>query len=324
MKKTTLIPLVIVGLAIAANVGLRMRKADLGDLVDTVETPLNTIFVYDDGDVVSFQFDALKKHRSVQSQVRKSAPDELLSSYQHCAVTGMSYANAHGSMMNIGLGGGRLPHHLSQKMPEMLIDAVEIDQGVYDVAQKYFYFQPTDRLRVTIDDGRKHLMQNADTYDVLLVDAYRGSAVPFHLTTREFYELAESRINEGGVLLQNVHKLATLRAPMLETLTEVFDHVESLDCGYNTILVAYNGAVKTSEAVATRTASFTTAHGLTTPTDEALTSRAVYVAKGEHEVLTDDFAPVNALTAFDTNNRDTRQEHWSFGWLYDFIFTVTQ
>ncbi|MEJ0059005.1 MAG: hypothetical protein WDM79_05240 [Terricaulis sp.] len=40
-------------------------------------------------------------------------------------------------------------------------------------------------------DGRIFTRAARDRYDLILVDAYRGTFVPFHLTTREFYRIVK-------------------------------------------------------------------------------------------------------------------------------------
>ena len=42
------------------------------------------------------------------------------------------------------------------------------------------------------------LNRNREPYDLILLDAYRGGYVPFHLLTREFYTLLKDRLDAGG------------------------------------------------------------------------------------------------------------------------------
>jgi hypothetical protein len=52
-------------------------------------------------------------------------------------------------------------------------------------------------------DGRRYLDRNEQRWDAILIDAFFADAIPFHLFTSEFLELARSRLNPGGVILTN-------------------------------------------------------------------------------------------------------------------------
>ena len=60
-------------------------------------------------------------------------------------------------------------------------------------------------MRYIAADGRVFLNRSKDQYDLILLDAYRGGYVPFHLLTREFYTLVKSRLTPGGAVAFNVH-----------------------------------------------------------------------------------------------------------------------
>ena len=67
-------------------------------------------------------------------------------------------------------------------------------------------------------DGRVFLNRRKDTYDLILVDAFHGGYVPFHLLTREFYTLVKQRLAPGGAAAFNVHDGTKLYASTLLTL----------------------------------------------------------------------------------------------------------
>ena len=87
-------------------------------------------------------------------------------------------------MLLIGLGGAAIPKFLARHYPDIELHIVEIDPDVVQVARKYFSFQPTERMKVFVADGRLFLTQTQERYDVILLDAYSSDTIPFHLTTR--------------------------------------------------------------------------------------------------------------------------------------------
>jgi len=59
------------------------------------------------------------------------------------------------------------------------------------------------RGHAVINDGRKFLADLRDKTDFIVLDAYNGDTIPFHLITREFFELVRSRLTTDGLLAIN-------------------------------------------------------------------------------------------------------------------------
>ena len=59
------------------------------------------------------------------------------------------------------------------------------------------------RGRAVIQDGRKFLADLDGKVDFVVLDAYNSDTIPFHLITREFFELARSRLTGDGMLATN-------------------------------------------------------------------------------------------------------------------------
>jgi spermidine synthase len=91
-----------------------------------------------------------------------------------------------------------------QDFPDVGMTAVEIDPVVVDVAHDYFAVPRDDpRLEIDVGDGRRFLADDDTRWDAIVIDAFFADAVPFHLVTREFVQLAQSRLNPGGVIVTN-------------------------------------------------------------------------------------------------------------------------
>jgi spermidine synthase len=104
----------------------------------------------------------------------------------------------------IGLGGGAVTKRLWHDYPDVRVDSVEIDPVVVDVARTYFGLPEDPRLRVFTQDGRRFVQTSKDTYDIVVIDAYYADALPFHLTTQEFYREVKARLAPDGVVAMNV------------------------------------------------------------------------------------------------------------------------
>lgn len=60
-------------------------------------------------------------------------------------------------MLLVGLGGGGLAQFLRNFVPNVTVEAVELDPVVLEVATEWFGFRPDDRLTVTIGDGLERI-----------------------------------------------------------------------------------------------------------------------------------------------------------------------
>lgn len=207
-----------------------------------------------------------------------------------------------GRMLFIGVGGGTGPTRFAHDLPEVVIDAVEVDPVVIDVATKYFGLAPGPRLRVWADDGRAFLRRSEGGYDVIVVDAYSqnryGSTIPAHLTTREFFEECRDKLAPGGVVVFNCawDPSAPVTRAISRTLGEVFPG-QLVFARRNTVFVAGPESIEPLRlrlADAVREARERGA--LKFPLDDDdVASLAPAIQAGDAPLLTDDYAPVDTL-----------------------------
>ena len=131
----------------------------------------------------------------------------------------------------IGLGGGSISTYLGRFMPDAAIDTVEIDPGVIDGGEEILRPDRDSPGALPRGDGRVFLNRRKDTYDLILVDAFHGGYVPFHLLTKEFYTLVKQHLSAGGAAAFNVHEGTKLYASTLLTLRSVFRSVHLYPSG---------------------------------------------------------------------------------------------
>jgi spermidine synthase len=126
----------------------------------------------------------------------------------------------------IGLGPGVMTDALHSAGMETL--AVEIDPVVRDVAQEYFGYNG----RVVVADGRRFLQRSNASWDVIFVDAFAGGSPPWQLYTKEAFELYDTHLEPGGVVVLNFvgSHLDPAQLPALEavvtTARQVFTQVD--------------------------------------------------------------------------------------------------
>ena len=134
-----------------------------------------------------------------------------------------------GRLLLVGLGGGSVAK--SYAADGWQVDAVEIDAVVSELAASHFGLQPAEAT-VHHGDGRRFLAdQPAGTYDLVIMDAFGSSSIPFHLVTREVFALVRSRLARGGLVAMNVEALGwhdELVHAVGATLNVVFANVQVL------------------------------------------------------------------------------------------------
>jgi len=270
-------------------------------LVTHVESLYNDISVYrgEDGKYL-LTFGAKRLHY-VESIVNPADELDLPVYYTQAMTAGLAYAEHLDDAMIIGLGGGRTAWYHHKSVPAMHMTAVELDPEVARLAGEYFNVRAEPNFAIAIEDGRIFLSKTEQRFDIILIDAYRGPFVPFHLLTSEFYKTVAAHLRPGGVAVQNVEPSTMLFDSAVATIRSAFAHVVFLAGKGNIVVLAYNGPER-DEAELRRTASARQAQYGFRYDLNAILDRRYAPAVGDAKPLTDDFAPVEYLKAIERHN----------------------
>jgi spermidine synthase len=270
-----------------------------------IETKYNDVFITKRGHqlVMSFQVSGRDYTESITNLLD---PDDLPLRYAQVMTIAAIYPEAPRKILMLGLGGGSISTYLGRFMPEAAITTVEIDPGVITAAKTYFGLRENDRMRYLAGDGRVFLNRNSELYDLILLDAYRGGYVPFHLLTREFYSLAKQRLAPGGAAAFNVHDGSKLYASTVKTLGEVFTSLDLYPTGRGEVIAVGSAAPVDVQTLQRRAAALQKEHGFRFALPDILQSRLEkpqsQAANGD--IITDDFAPADV---YDVMGRDLRR-----------------
>jgi spermidine synthase len=144
----------------------------------------------------------LNEGQAVHSVYRE---DEYLMGGYWDAMLALSFSGDHEprSIVNLGSAAGTVARGLDHYFPEIEIDAVEIDPDVTEVGTELFDFEG-EKITKHNADARPWLQAQTKKFDSILVDAYRQPYIPFYLTTLEFFDVVEERLNDGGIVSVNV------------------------------------------------------------------------------------------------------------------------
>lgn len=204
------------------------------------------------------------------------------------------------SMLVLGLGAGHAGTNLQRYLPELEIDFVDIDPVMPEVARRYFRFEDGPTRRVHVLDARRYLDAADRSWDYIYCDTYIGLSVPFHLATREFFELVRGRLEPGGVFGLNLAGTYDRPFPraIYRTVQEVFPQVWSfrVPLSGNLLLLASADAAPTNAELFARADALDARYQLESPMRELLTQRLRgAIDFSDTPLLEDQFAPVDRL-----------------------------
>lgn len=298
MKKIT-----TTALCVLTALCLLAGRAQAAEPLETIESHYNSIFVFKDGSYVTLAFGHQSK-RYVESRRNMEDLLELPVSYTRSLTAAVAYTQKLDNILMIGMGGGSTSWYLHKHIPDASVTAIELDAEMIRLAEKYFKMAPAKNLAIEEADGRLFLARAKTAYDIIMVDAYRGPFVPFHLLTREFYQLAKARLGPGGVLAQNVEPSTMLFDSTYATLLDVFDQVDFYPSSGNVVAIAYDGERRAELDLMRVARERQNTYGLRYPLTRMIGARK-RLARPDDDVkpLTDDFAPVNILKAITVHNR---------------------
>lgn len=139
-----------------------------------------------------------------------------------------SFFDQPGELLLIGLGGGSVVKNFARD--GWKVDAVEIDPTVIRVAQEHFGLAASEG-NIFPMDGRQYLLNHEKNYEIIAMDAFGSSSIPFHLVTAEAFALIASRLNPEGILAINIEALGwyhILVRSLAATLKKSFSQVLAL------------------------------------------------------------------------------------------------
>ncbi len=206
-------------------------------------------------------------------------------------------------VLHIGGGASTVPRYVEETDPGSQNTVFEIDQGLIDLSARRMGLRAGGKLRVVAADARLAIRaEPADSFDVVVGDAFGNGTPPWHLTTVEALRDIDRVLVPGGVYVVNVIDFPPFDflGAKVATLQEVFEEVTLLarpevirgQTGGNVVLVASHQPPSHADLQVT----LQSLASKMVPADAPFLGRLPRDAP----VLTDDFAPVDQLVNLPT------------------------
>ncbi len=240
--------------------------------------------------------------RLVHSYTSIDNPEKLVYGYEKVYAELTAYqATQHEALRALFIGGGgyTFPKYMEALYPDGVLDVIEIDPGVTEVAYNHLGLSRDTHIVSYNEDARMFLHREpTERYDLIMGDAFNDFSVPYHLTTREFNERVHAWLEPDGLYMVNIidGTYGRFLRAYVHTLQQTFAHVYVAPTGANWRAASRNTIV----IVGTDTPLDPDAFGAISlwrqwllPEEEV----AALLAEDVAVVLTDRYAPVEQMLA---------------------------
>ena len=136
-----------------------------------------------------------------------------------------------GDLLLVGVGAGVVVKSFAKS--GWKIDAVEIDSEIIKLAHEFFGLSKEYADYYSMD-GRQFLITHEKKYNLVILDAFGSSYIPFHLITKENFELIKSHLLPNGMIGLNIISDKwdeTIVKSVVATLQTLFSNVWVLPTG---------------------------------------------------------------------------------------------
>jgi spermidine synthase len=202
----------------------------------------------------------------------------------------------------IGLAAGTSARQATYALGPVPIDGFELDEQITLVGRELFDMNLSN-LNVILQDGRWGLEHSPYLYQIISIDAYRPPYIPWHLTTREFFQIVYEHLAEDGVMVINVGRLPNDRRmvdALAGTIQSVFPSIYIVDIPDTLNTLIYASHRQTQEGNLADNLEWLRQQPQTNPLLlSALDLAASNLQPLPHttpQILTDDLAPVEQIT----------------------------
>jgi len=223
-KQIKFIAIILIAISIHSAV---VVQPPVAGIIFEKDTLYHKILVHDDS-VNNIR--TLILDNNFHSAMDLNNPERIVYEYTKFFHLGLLFVDEPNNVLFIGGGGFSAPKKFFVDYPEMIVNVVEIDQEVVNVGSEFFAVPEDERLKISTNDGRIFLRNTNEKYNIIILDAYDKSYVPFHLMTREFNELVYEHLTEDGVFISNIitsieGNSADLFLAEIKTMKSVFPNV---------------------------------------------------------------------------------------------------
>jgi predicted membrane-bound spermidine synthase len=198
----------------------------------SIDTPSAHYGIYDTGDKRLL----VTGPSGAQSGISLVQKDKLVFWYTQQLANIVAHAQKRQNILILGGGAFTLPQYLALKYKDSKIDVIEIDPALANIASKHFDYQDPSNINLIFADARAYLNQTDKQYDIVIVDVYGDTHIPFTLLTREYGDHINRVVSSQGIVAANL--LAGMESEC-KTLFKTLDSPYRAHFGYASYKMEY-------------------------------------------------------------------------------------
>lgn len=172
-----------------------------------------------------------------QSLQLKAQPELLQHPYTQAMMISLLFCTPKRVLL-LGLGAGSLLNSLHHTIPGVRIEAVELRQGVIDVAKKYFRLVSGKKIQLHCQGAREFLKVGVEKkVDLLMTDLYTYKGMDDTQVSGEFIDLCAQQLKVNGWLVINCWGTTADHKPLFQHLGRIFADVRSCESGDGNLVI---------------------------------------------------------------------------------------
>ena len=164
---------------------------------------------------------------SLQSGMYLDKPNELLFDYTKYYLLGLDFFPEAESVVVIGGGAYSVPKKFLELKKKVTV--VEIDPKLTEIAQKFFSLPDDENLTIINEDARVFMNKTKNTYDIVCLDVFTESIVPFHVATVEAAERLKA-LSHSAVIINVISAIegndGRLAQGIIKAFSQVFPEIQ--------------------------------------------------------------------------------------------------
>lgn len=195
------------------------------DILYTQQSQYSDIVIRENNGIRCMQFTSKKALQKYYQGCISTHSTSMVFDYSKAIMASLFLKPDPKRILFIGLGPGIVPKAMHFLHPKAIIDVVEIDPVVVEIAHDYFSFPKTPTINTYIEDGRvfvNRAQAHTTKYDIVVIDAFNSEYVPEHLMTKEFLQDVRSLLSSDGVIASNTFSKSALYDHESVTYANVF------------------------------------------------------------------------------------------------------
>lgn len=160
------------------------------------------ISIVEQGSVRSLYFDG----KALQSRVDLHAPHKFQLQYPRYMTGSLLFNHEPKRILILGIGGGSLISFFHHHFPQCIIESVDNDAAITQLAIKYFSAPEHANISYHHDDGLNFLqnLPQIPRYDLIFVDGFNAQGMSAALYNQHCFQLCRKLLFEDGTLVSNL------------------------------------------------------------------------------------------------------------------------